>query len=101
MTHNEFDEHMTIWFEDTWVELPLADQSKIFGTVCDIWRDLAIGDDADEESLVSLFCLTSLTEKQKVDYRTYLSEAGAEYTPLQVDMLCEAVRYAFEVYDSE
>ena len=105
MTHDEFDIHMTSTYGDDWVGQSCKDKDTIFATVTDIWMDLSGENDIDspediEDSLQSLVYLATMKPKEQLSYRTCLAEQGIEYTPMQVQMLCGAIEFAFKAFDA-
>jgi len=103
--HKTFDIHMTNEHGDDWVEQTPMDKDTIFDTVMDIWMDLSGENDLDttegiEESLTSLEYLSNMEPNEQLSYRTCLAEQGIEYTPLQVNLLCKAIKFAFEAFDA-
>lgn len=104
MTHDEFDIHMINEYGDDWGDQTPKDKDTIFDTVMDIWMDLSGDNDLDSEediqdSLASLDYLSNMKKAEQLSYRTCLAEQGIEYTPMQVEMLCGAIKYAFEVFE--
>lgn len=105
MTHDEFDIHMTSEYGDDWVGQAFRDKDTIFATCTDIWMDLSGENDVDsaeeiEDSLQSLAYLATMRPEEQLSYRTCLAEQGIEYTPMQVEMICVAIKFAFEAFDA-
>jgi hypothetical protein len=103
MRHDDFEIFMTSEHGDDWCGTAMPTKDKIFATVLDVWRDLnaETASENAESELGSLKILSEMDGKNRLAYRGYLAEAGVEFTPKQVDFLCDAIRYAFDAFEDE
>lgn len=99
MIRDEYDIHMTNNFGDDWLDQTAADKDKLWQTTLETWNDIAKNENA--EGLMSLAILGGMEPAERLLYRTALAEEGQEFTPLQVDLLCQSINYTFSLYDEQ
>lgn len=94
-TKKHYHNHMKATFED-WTSFDK--KMDLYTMALEVYHSLK----SEEGGLTEdMMMLTMMDEEARLNYRMALAEQGKEFTPMQVDYLCESIRLALTSYNLE